>query len=67
MNLILLNEPLSGSEAYQVGLVSKLVEPGMALSGALEIAENAGFLECPNLDGGKGGNMQRWESLLMCL
>ncbi|EAW19847.1 enoyl-CoA hydratase/isomerase family protein [Aspergillus fischeri NRRL 181] len=39
MNMILLNEPLSGNEAYQVGLVCKLVEPGKALSGALEIAE----------------------------
>jgi enoyl-CoA hydratase len=37
MNMILLNEPLSGNEAYQVGLVSKLVESGKALSGALEI------------------------------
>ncbi|PKX90059.1 enoyl-CoA hydratase/isomerase family protein [Aspergillus novofumigatus IBT 16806] len=39
MNMILLNEPLSGRDAYHVGLVSKLVEPGKALSGALEIAE----------------------------
>jgi enoyl-CoA hydratase len=39
MNMILLNEPLSGNEAYQVGLVSKLVGPGKALSGALEIAQ----------------------------
>ncbi|GIK06621.1 hypothetical protein Aspvir_002271 [Aspergillus viridinutans] len=39
MNMILLNEPLSGHKAYQLGLVSKLVEPGKALTGALEIAE----------------------------
>jgi enoyl-CoA hydratase len=39
MNMILLNEPLSGNEAYQVGLVSKLVESGKALSGALDIAQ----------------------------
>ncbi|KAF4187854.1 hypothetical protein CNMCM8927_007538 [Aspergillus lentulus] len=39
MNMILLNEPLYGQDAYQLGLVSKLVEPGKALSGALEIAE----------------------------
>lgn len=49
MNLILLNEPLSGSEAYQVGLVSKLVEPGMALSGALEIAEKLASWSAPTL------------------
>jgi hypothetical protein len=39
MNMMLLNEPLSGHEAHQLGLVSKLVEPGKALTGALEIAE----------------------------
>jgi enoyl-CoA hydratase len=39
MNMILLNEPLTGQEAYRLGLVSKRVEPGKALSGALEIAE----------------------------
>lgn len=49
MNLILLNEPFSGSEAYQVGLVSKLVEPGMALSGALEIAEKLASWSAPTL------------------
>lgn len=37
--MILLNEPLYGQDAYQLGLVSKLVEPAKALSGALEIAE----------------------------
>ncbi|EAW13732.1 enoyl-CoA hydratase/isomerase family protein [Aspergillus clavatus NRRL 1] len=42
MNMILLNQPISGQEAYQLGLASKLVESGKALSGALEMAEQLG-------------------------
>lgn len=37
-NIILLNEPLSATEAHQCGLVSKLNEPGKSLDNALEIA-----------------------------
>ncbi|KAL3479455.1 ClpP/crotonase-like domain-containing protein [Aspergillus californicus] len=42
MKIILLNEPLSGTEAYNLGLVSLLTEPGEALQGALDIATKLG-------------------------
>ncbi|KAL4865280.1 hypothetical protein BDV12DRAFT_211168 [Aspergillus spectabilis] len=38
MKLILVNEPLSGTEASNLGLVSILTEPEKALSGALDLA-----------------------------
>ncbi|KAL3457965.1 ClpP/crotonase-like domain-containing protein [Aspergillus heterothallicus] len=39
MKVILLNEPLSGTEAYSLGLVSVLADPGQALEGALGLAK----------------------------
>ncbi|KAL2835980.1 ClpP/crotonase-like domain-containing protein [Aspergillus pseudoustus] len=39
MKMILLNEPLSGTEAFNHGLVSTLTEPGQALEGALSLAK----------------------------
>ncbi|KAL2809215.1 ClpP/crotonase-like domain-containing protein [Aspergillus granulosus] len=39
MKLILLNEPLSGIEAFNLGLVSRLAESGQALEGAMELAK----------------------------
>lgn len=38
MNVILLGELLSGSEAHNVGLVSHLAEPGKAGERALDLA-----------------------------
>ncbi|KAL4945830.1 hypothetical protein BDV06DRAFT_3450 [Aspergillus oleicola] len=38
MRMVLLSEPLSGTEAQTLGLVSTLTDPGKALDGALELA-----------------------------
>ncbi|KAL4885454.1 ClpP/crotonase-like domain-containing protein [Aspergillus karnatakaensis] len=38
MRIILLNEPLSGTEASDLGLVALLTQPGEALQGALDLA-----------------------------
>ncbi|KAJ0422237.1 ClpP/crotonase-like domain-containing protein [Aspergillus carlsbadensis] len=38
MQMILLNEPLSGSEAFHLGLVASLADPGQALEIALGLA-----------------------------
>lgn len=40
MNVILLGELLSGTEAHNVGLVSHLAEPGKAGERALDVAAN---------------------------
>ncbi|KAL2830518.1 ClpP/crotonase-like domain-containing protein [Aspergillus cavernicola] len=42
MKMILLNEPLSGTEAGNLGLVSLLTDPGNALQGALDLATKLG-------------------------
>jgi enoyl-CoA hydratase len=39
MDLILTGRPVSGEEAYQIGLVNRLAEPGKALEVALELAK----------------------------
>ncbi|KAL2840348.1 ClpP/crotonase-like domain-containing protein [Aspergillus pseudodeflectus] len=39
MQMVLLNEPLSGPEALKVGLVATLTEPGHALEAALDLAK----------------------------
>ncbi len=45
MDVILTGEPITAQRAYELGMVSRLVEPGEALAGALQlaakIAENA--------------------------
>ncbi|KAL4805388.1 ClpP/crotonase-like domain-containing protein [Aspergillus unguis] len=38
MRTILLNEPISGSEAFNLGLVCSVTDPGKAIDSALEIA-----------------------------
>jgi enoyl-CoA hydratase len=38
MELALTGEPLGADKAFQYGLVNRLVEPGQALEGALELA-----------------------------
>jgi enoyl-CoA hydratase len=38
MKMILLNEPLSGTEAVNIGLVAELTDPGQALEAALDLA-----------------------------
>ena len=38
LDLILTGRPVSGEEALHIGLVNRLVEPGEALNGALELA-----------------------------
>ncbi|KAL3496558.1 ClpP/crotonase-like domain-containing protein [Aspergillus germanicus] len=38
MKMILLNEPLSGTEAFNIGLVAELTDPGQALKAALGLA-----------------------------
>ncbi|KAL4814615.1 ClpP/crotonase-like domain-containing protein [Aspergillus spinulosporus] len=38
MKVIVLGEPLSGTEAYSLGLVCSLTEPGQALQAALDLA-----------------------------
>ncbi|KAL4753426.1 hypothetical protein BDW72DRAFT_191111 [Aspergillus terricola var. indicus] len=42
MKLIVLGEPLSGTEAHSLGLVCSLTEPGQALQGALDLAMSLG-------------------------
>ncbi|KAL6235700.1 hypothetical protein BDW75DRAFT_250668 [Aspergillus navahoensis] len=42
MNLIVLGEPLSGTEAHNLGLVCSLTEPGQALQCALDLATKIG-------------------------
>jgi enoyl-CoA hydratase len=38
MKMVLLNEPLSGPEAHNLGLVAELTDPGQALKAALCLA-----------------------------
>ncbi|KAL4994733.1 ClpP/crotonase-like domain-containing protein [Aspergillus recurvatus] len=42
MELIVLGEPLSGTEAHSLGLVCSLTEPGQALQGALNLVAKIG-------------------------
>jgi enoyl-CoA hydratase/carnithine racemase len=42
MKLIVLGEPLSGTEAHSLGLVCSLTEPGQALQSALGLAMKLG-------------------------
>ena len=42
MKLIVLGEPLSGTEAHSLGLVCSLTEPGQALQSALDLAMKLG-------------------------
>ncbi|KAL4991802.1 ClpP/crotonase-like domain-containing protein [Aspergillus falconensis] len=42
MTMIVLGEPLSGTEAHSLGLVCSLTVPGQALQGALDLASNLG-------------------------
>lgn len=42
MELALTGDPITGGRAYELGLVNRLVAPGRALEGALELAEAVG-------------------------
>jgi enoyl-CoA hydratase len=42
MQMVLLDEPLSGREALDLGLVATLTEPGHTLEGALDLAKRLG-------------------------